>query len=74
MLFGFCEFESHFYKNPFVLTFVMVIFYFILVWVGLKSIKFFKIFFVATSNKFAKQNVLHTLNFSQDVNKNKLNG
>ena len=39
---AFWEFQYHFCKNTFVLTFVMGIFYFILVWRLLKSIKFLK--------------------------------
>ena len=36
---AFCEFQCPFYKNTFVLTFIVGIFYFISVWRGLKSIK-----------------------------------
>ena len=44
--------------QTFVLTYVMGIFYFILVWRGLKSVKFKKnvFFFIPTSNKIAIQN------------------
>ena len=53
-----CEFQCHFYKNTFFcLNIYYKIFYLILVWRGLKSIKLEKcFFFLPTSNKFAIQN------------------
>ena len=57
------------------LAFIMGIFYFILVWRRLKSIKLKKKFFLPTFNKFAIQNNPLTklcLIFHRAVNKNKL--
>ena len=53
-----CEFQCHFYKNTFFcLNIYYKIFYLILVWRGLKSIKLEKcFFFLPSSNKFAIQN------------------
>ena len=53
---AFCKFQSLFYKNIFVLTFIMGIFYFILVWRGLKNIKSKWCFFSPTSEKSAIKN------------------
>ena len=56
---AFREFQSPFYKNTFILTFIMETFYFIFVWRGLKSINFFKnAFFLPPSNKLAIENNL----------------
>ena len=53
----FCEFQCPFHKNTFALTCLMGMFYFILVWWGLKSIKLKKsLFFPPIFNKFAIQN------------------
>ena len=38
---AFCEFQCHFYDNTFALTFIMGMFYFILVWWGLELKSFF---------------------------------
>ena len=53
---AFCKFQSLFYKNIFVLTFIMGILYFILVWRGLKNIKLKRCFFSPTSEKSAIKN------------------
>ena len=72
----FCEFQCPFHKNTFALTYLMGMFYFILVWWGLKSIKLKKsLFFPPIFNKFAIQNnplIQLYLMFHKTVNKNKL--
>ena len=53
---AFCKFQYHCYKKMFLLTFIIRVFYFALVWRRLKSIKLKKsIFFLPNSNKFAIQ-------------------
>ena len=67
---AFCKLQCLCYKNTFVLTFIMRIFYFILAW-RWKTVKLKKIhFFLTTSDKStAKTWPTHTirLNFSQNI-------
>ena len=73
---AFCELQCLFYKNNFVLTVAMEIFYFVLAYSGLKIIKLKRcFFFLPTSDKSAMQNKppmqLH-LDFHKTVNRNNL--
>ena len=73
---AFCELQCLFYMNAFALTFIMRIFYFIVVWCGVKINKIKKnCLFLQTSKKFAIKNnppmKLHLI-FHKTVNKNKL--
>ena len=53
---AFREFQCHFYKSTFILTFIMGIFYFILICWGLKLIKLKKCFFSTHLQQICKQN------------------
>ena len=60
----FCKFSCLFYKYTFVLTFITEMFYFILAWKMLKTIKKICVF-LPTSNKSTMKNNPHMLFFSK---------
>ena len=67
----FCKFQSPLYKDTLVLTFIIEIFYFTLVWSGLKSLKLKRCFITylqQTSNAKWSTHAI-ALDFSQRVNK-----
>ena len=68
---AFCEFQCLFYKNTFVSTFFMGMFYFILIWKGLKTIRLKMILMFPATLKNNTPMQLRFI-FHKAVNSNKL--
>ena len=59
----FCKFQCHFHKNAFVLTFIIGIFYLILVWSGLKAMTFFKKLFFCPPPTNLQYKIINSCNY-----------